>query len=77
MSSQEDHAAKRRRLQGELLRPGIGSSDLQDYGLGTPVQPQYEAIGVTTAELLQVIQKVNPATILSQHRQLISAANTC
>ena len=91
MSSREGSAgsaAKRPRVDDTLtlLRPGIGLMSNEDneeeeenllpFGLGAlPVQPQYEAIEMSTAELLQVIQKANLATVLSQHMQ--QAQDSC
>jgi hypothetical protein len=67
---------KRRRLDFASLRPGIGLFGEEEkknpncVGVGTlPVQPQYEAVRMSTAELLQVLQKANIATVISQHMQ--------
>ena len=70
MSSQEDRAAKRRRIEDELLRPGIGSCHLHDDGLvALPAQPQYAAIEMTTAELLHIIEEANFGSVLCQRMQ--------
>ena len=79
MSLQEENLAKRpRRDHQSHLRTGIGflsheeagTTDFSYFGIGAvPVQPLYEAIEMSTAELLQVLEKANVATVLSQQQQ--------
>ena len=75
--------AKRQRHGGGNLRPGIGllagtigegEEEEEEahlpQGLGAvPTQPLYEAIRMSTAELLRMLVKINPSTILSQQMQ--------
>ena len=72
------------------MRPGIGRVSKTEkrervgralpvsslhYGMGVvPVQPSYEAVRLSTAELLRLIQDINPATILSRQMQKVDNA---
>ena len=51
-----------------FLRPGLGSH-APSWLDALPVQPQYESLEMTIAELLDVIKLSNVQTVFSQHMQ--------
>ena len=76
--TQRPQPVKRRRQgQGVNMRPGVGFFADEDDGGGhlpcglgaTPMIPQYEALPMSDAEVLEMIKKIDPARTLSRQMQ--------